>query len=155
MKQYVHAAHSSRCVHANQEPHFNITTLTEQQIINLQDLFITPGIHTIYVDNMKTGREIMYNMLSSFKHYSAISCITQESLALKPQITDILLELFQLPALATIEDYVLYDFEPDFIWIETTASLTNQSLYQEFMNTIIDYGIPEKIAIIRLEEIQH
>lgn len=123
-------------------------------IIELQDIFLTPGIHVIDVESLQEGREIILKFLHALRCYEAIGCVTQRDQGLSADIFDIHHYLLMYGFLEgknnnELEHFFTQDFNFDFLWIEKNANeLNGWSDY--FEQRIARYGIEQYIPIILL-----
>ena len=122
--------------------------IAEEDILKLQDLFLTNGIHTILVPTLTEGRNLIYTFLDALRCYNEVGCFTKHSLPLKKDFFNITGHLQN--TLITTEHYFSQDFNFDFIWIE--HALQDQwpvLLKEKLINTQYDKKIPIIELIIK------
>lgn len=73
---------------AYKKSHYIPFPYTEQAIIDLHALFVTPGIHHIEIESVDKGRTLLEALLSSLNCYTAITCITANEIAFMTDIYD-------------------------------------------------------------------
>lgn len=102
--------------------------LSEQDVLHLQEKFLTFGIHTIKTTNVTTGRKILRSVVGSLKYYQNIGIITYES-DIDKKVYDILTDiknqgLMTHNIIADLEDFFMVHTCFDFVWVEFSKSLS-------------------------------
>jgi len=98
---------------------------SEETIIDLQDKFLTPGLHTIIVPNVIVGRTLIVKILKSLNYYHTIGCLSETALE-----SDAIFSLSYYQE--TTLDNILTECFYDFIWIECTKKfIQSLTLYDE------------------------
>jgi len=118
---------------------------TEQAIINLHALFITPGIHHIQIESLQKGRILLEALLASLNHYSAIVCITSNEIAFSSAIYDCSYELAMQPC---IESFLIEQFSFDCMVIEPSRSLIQAAWYAKVEQYLYTSTISLHVPII-------
>lgn len=123
-------------------------------IIELQDIFLTPGIHVIDVEFLQEGRDIIQKFLSALRCYQAVGCLTQHGQELTRDIFDIHHYLLMYGFLEgkngnDLEQFFTQDFNFDFIWIEKKNNETSDWCHY-FEQRIARYDIRSRVPIILL-----
>lgn len=106
---------------------FNLP-LSDFDIIQFQNMLMTPSIHYITTQNATTGRSLMNLFLSAFKHYHNIGCLTiHQNQTLLDHVFDFSkLQHGQNSLIDSIELFCIENPCLDFVWIEMTQALQNQ-----------------------------
>lgn len=117
-------------------------TALDQQILELQDIFLEPGLHHIQVTSFNEGRSIINEYLSALRCYNAPACFSlqQEDFAV-PNIVD------QMSA-ATMTTFFDLEFDADFLWVECDPELL--SFYPTLFITLERVALQQHISIILL-----
>lgn len=119
-------------------------SISEQQILELQDLFLTNGIHHIGVPSFKEGRALMYTFLDALRCYQSVACFTIDGNTLKKPVLDLQKHLLQ----KDMEHFFVEEFVSDFLWIEQDKILYQQCLLLE--NKLSQLGFDQHMPIIIL-----
>lgn len=114
--------------HVPQRSHYVEFPYTEQAIIDLHALFITPGIHHIEIESLQKGRTLLEALLTSLNCYTAIACITTNEIAFMTDIYDCSHDLAMQPC---IESFFAEQFTFDCMLIEPCQSLTRLPWYKK------------------------
>jgi hypothetical protein len=88
--------------------------ISEQQILELQDLFLTNGVHHISVPSMKEGRALIYKFLDALRYYQSVACFSIDGGTLKKSILDVHKQLAQ----KEVDHFFVEEFRSDFLWLE-------------------------------------
>src|SRR3990172_3737177 len=67
----------------------NIKKFSEQEIIHLQDVFLTNGFQNITVQNISQGRSLVATFIQALNYYKSVACLTNSALELEVSIFDI------------------------------------------------------------------
>jgi len=127
---------------------------SEQQILLLQEKFLTNGFQYIKVKNIMAGRNIIQLFLDSLGVYHDIAAITLSNMRLPNYITHVYRELANEGFLDPfgqqyLDDYFIDNFYFDFVWIEATQELFNSShWFNDFQDKLMSFKINEHIPII-------
>ena len=127
--------------------------LSEKDILDLQDLFLTNGVHRVTSYDLFTGRTLIDVFLQAMApHYHDKACLSLHSGTLDSTVFDLylLLQLFvqnpQEDPTEYLEEFFTEQLYVDFIWIEETADLRAQSWYSVLLESIallkLDHHIP-------------
>ena len=114
--------------------------ITEQQILELQDLFLTPGIHYINVATVKNGRSLIYTFLNALRCYNAPACLTNNAMPLKK-------EIHLLNTHSNLDHFFIEESGFDFMWIEARKE---DYWYVSFKQRIEEMGIDQHIPVLIL-----
>ncbi len=118
--------------------------ISEQQILALQDLFLTNGVHYIGVSSIKEGRTIIYKFLEALRCYQSVACFTIDGITLKKSILDLHKQLLT----KNIDRFLVEEFNSDFLWIEQENFFMQNCLRLE--EKIFALGLDQHMPIIIL-----
>lgn len=118
-------------------------SITEQQILQLQDLFLSNGIHYIMVPSLKEGRALMYRFLDALRCHQSAACFTFNATLAKRYV-----DLRKQMRKKNWDSYLCEDFKGDFIWIEQDLLNLQESL--QFEKKLCDLGFDQCMPIIIL-----
>jgi hypothetical protein len=111
----------------------------EENILTGHSLMMTPGMHHILVHDVVAGRALLTKLLKSLGFYRSIAYLSLEHYdhSYEYQIDDLYTILLSSGYLMSnssksIQDFLYESCEYDFIWIELTANLKNQTWYTYF-----------------------
>jgi hypothetical protein len=129
--------------------------LPEEDIIFLQDLFLTNGYHHIKVPSQGSGRIIMHTLLQSMHYYHNVACLTDNSgVPLKKSVTDLCDKITcnYLPECSyeDVETYFLEQDYIDFMWIELSESLFTNTVAMYVLQVLQELNLAQHIPIISL-----
>jgi hypothetical protein len=131
---------------------------SEQDILELQDEFLTNGFHYITVSNLEQGRKIIDTFLSSLNYYYDIGYLSlsnQKSINNAENIYKLLKDgdCFEI---MRFDEFFLEHWYYDFVWIEAIEPLWHLSwfkkLYQHLVNGAFDESLP--IFILSYTDLQ-
>lgn len=128
-----------------------VVPLAEEDILELQDFFLTNGIHDIVVDTVETGRKLMHTLLSSLNCYHSMAVLTLEPLAGKLPACDIYQELLQdnfFTDIHAIDRFFIEHFYFDFMWIERSEDLANAHWIPYFEQQLMEYKLEFHLPIV-------
>jgi hypothetical protein len=121
--------------------------VSEQEILDLQDLFLTHGYHYLNVSSHGQGRALISLFLESLQSnfFSRIACLTMSPAALPDGIASLHDELALHGALAfdhhRLDEFLLNEFYYDFVWIECSRELTQSPWFYYLEKKLVDYNI--------------
>lgn len=118
--------------------------ISENEIIQLQDLFLTPGLHRLSFSDLLTARTHFYRILDSLAFYQCPTVISSSSLSVRAD-----LQLFDPAALAdklsadavgaeTLEACLMAYLDCDFLWIEATTHLRGSDGWLKQVMALVD-----------------
>jgi hypothetical protein len=127
--------------------------LSDNDILEIQEKFLSNGFHYLKWQNAKQGRTMMYCFLDSLSRYHDVACLTIDPFPMRETITDMYTELYDGGYLRPgesyyLEEYFIERFYFDFIWIEATPKLLASNWFQDVKHKIIDLGIDQQIPIV-------
>ncbi|HJM68662.1 MAG TPA: hypothetical protein QGF02_01830 [Candidatus Babeliales bacterium] len=124
---------------------------SEQDILYLHETFLTVGFHGISVPSFDFGRAIMRTFLKSLNCYSDVACLTSHTDPLGDGVTDLYSVLSSRGALDNedrLKDFILEEFDYDFLWIEEKPEWIFQPWYMEFENALKELHIDKFMPVI-------
>lgn len=141
--KHIDIAHIARVNHA---------AFSEQEIIAVNDMLLTNGLHEITVRNKKVGREIIDVFLSLLNRYQQIYWLNFDG-NVPPGMINLLDQLskhdcFDDPA--QMHEYMCTQFNPSFLIIECTNNLENEHWYEQFHITLHEAHIFEYIPVLHV-----
>lgn len=128
---------------------------SEVQILELQDKFLSEGIHHIKVADIAAGRNLVHTFLDSLTVYHEVACLTVSNAPLESYITNIYHELLlqgyidQYEA-RNLEEFFIEQFYFDCLWIECTAELMEQSWFADFQINLLNFKLDRQMPIIMI-----
>ena len=134
---------------------FDHDSLTNNDILLLQEKFLSNGFQYIKVKNLNSGRLIINRFITSLRIYCDMAVVTNEELEPKKNIYNIYNELliggYLNPfELGFMEEFFVEEFYFDFLWIEANEKLLKSSWYQHFEKKLIAFKCDQNIPIITL-----
>lgn len=123
---------------------------TEADILYLQTIFTTPGIHTLKMPSVQNGRKIIMEQLKALQWHQEIGFLTADQSALCLPAQNILTMLDQPIDQEGIETFFIECFYYDFLWIETTSGLVNMPWIYAFEQQLFSYHLNTMIPIVIL-----
>lgn len=131
---------------------FAMRSLSEQDILDLQNAFLTFGYHRVPVSSLGWGRTLICSFLSSLSCFSSVSCLTYSRGILPNGVVSLHEEL----ALATdfssdsIDHFLLENFYYDFCWIECTPELVDSAWFKHFRQRLDDFNFVGSMSVVEL-----
>lgn len=127
--------------------------LTENDVVALCDIFLTPSIHYVTFTSLATGRKVMHSFIDHLTCYHAIGYIDRIGISHQKGMN--LYEFFAHYESGehlreAIEQFFLERFNYDFIWIVYPKYQVAQTFIQVFLDCVVEYRIDQKIPIIFL-----
>lgn len=122
------------------------TPCSQQELIDLHTLCVTPGIHIIMVDSIEKGRLLIESLLLSLACYNNIARITvSKSVNLNLDIYDCAQDLNNQRC---IESFCAEHYFFDFIWIELTQLLAATVWYKKMEEYLYKTSINSDLPVI-------
>ena len=126
---------------------------SEQDYIEMHDLFLAPGTHHLEIENVSTGRNLIDVFLTTLKNFHEVGCLTVSADALPEYVTDIFQDMLMsgdFQNQEVIANYFLDTFSCDFLWIEADSELQNSQWFTTFNSVISQFRIDQQIPIVIL-----
>lgn len=124
--------------------------LSEYAILDLQNILLSPGLHTITVASIKEGRMLLGLFFPHLKRVIAdVGFVTYTKLQGSLVYTDIVEQLSETDfSIDALEFFLLQDFTCDLLWIELDDKMYSQAWLFDFKQRLIDFRIHFTIPII-------
>jgi len=118
-------------------------SLSENTILELNDIFLTRGIHAMTAYSVEEGRNLIYAVLASLKCFHTIACVTLATLPLEPSI-------YACAAVASVNIEEFFVERPyfDFLWIESTQTLEQAPWFADFKTCLLDQHLDQEMPIL-------
>lgn len=127
---------------------YNHAHLSEYDIIELHNTFLTVGLQSITVPSASAGRSLIYMILNSLSCYHACAALTTYN-ELQGSIYDIYQGINPDLACATIDELMMNNFDhADFVWIEATENMLSQHWFSYFEQQLIACHITKSIPVV-------
>jgi hypothetical protein len=119
--------------------------ISEQEILDLQDQFLSPGLHYLVVQDIQMGRKIIKTFLQSINYYHDVACLTLENDALPTGVSDLhdLLDDYGFLEKSQLYMFFLDYWYYDFLWIEATDSLLHKPWFGTFSQLLDDFSLKQ------------
>jgi len=128
------------------------TNIAEQTIINVQQYFLSPGMHCITITSHEQGRSLLRVCLDPLDVYSDIGMVTVATKRAPAHYRDICFELEEYQAVSyddgRLEEFMLSSFHCDFLVLEYTQELMEQPWFGRFERILADYSLAKAIPIV-------
>ena len=127
--------------------------LSEHEILDLQDKFLTNGFHYITVSDVDFGRQLISRFLKTLHCYTDNAVLSISNLVLNGSVTDIYYELVKggytdPTKLSDVHEFFVEQFYYDFIWIEACHELVDNNWFAEFFRNMIHFKIDQHIPVL-------
>src|SRR3990167_398983 len=117
--------------------------ISENEIIQLQALFITPGRHWLSFSDLATARTHLYQILDSLAFYQSPTAVSLNQLDFRADLRALGAELFSAEVgeaavgLEQLETYLMAYLNCDFLWIELAPKL-RQARWFRLLSELIE-----------------
>lgn len=130
--------------------------LSDFEIIEFQNLVMTPAVHYITTKNVSTGRLLINLFLSQLKHYHNVGCLTvEQNHTLSERVFDFYnFSHTQNSLTDSIELFCIENPYLNFIWIELTQLLQSQISASQVKKICELFAADEQtpVMVIRYED---
>ena len=131
------------------------STLSVDDILYLQNIFLTSGLHHIKVPDVVSGRLIVSRLLQSMQYHHEVSCLTNIG---KPPLKKTVLNIYnslmrhcgQDASYDEIEEFFLEQYFADFMWVEISGDLWEIPLVRYALQAMHDLEIAYQMPIVAL-----
>jgi hypothetical protein len=124
-------------------------SLSDENVLALQDYFLTTGLHIFRVPNAVVGRALIDVFINASGHRVGLLSTDYVPSAYFNVYHDLLMH-DALTKDGGLEDYILTSVSWDVLVIEGTPELFQSSWYGQFEQLLIDYEIITKIPVFVL-----
>lgn len=127
---------------------------SELDVLELQQIFVALGVHTIKAKNVADGRAIIATILQSLNYYHTIGCVTQVvEPVLAVNVCDILGQIMlqhdeKGDLITDLEDFFSMYACFDFIWIEFTQAMRKRYSYDALKKIFDMYHAEERMPVV-------
>ena len=126
--------------------------LSTDDILFLQDIFLTRGLHHIMVSDVVSGRMLIHKFLESLNCHHEIACFTLNVAPTKQNIFDMYTSLVHCcgydASYEEVEEFFLEQCFADFMWIENLNDLGQIPLVTHALKVMHDLGMVHDIPTI-------
>ena len=130
-------------------------SLPAEDILFLQDIFLTSGVHQIVVEDVRAGRKIVGKMLQSMNYYHEVACLTD---IVEPPLKKSVINMYNSLAhycgdddsYDEVEEFFLEQYFADFMWIELSKGLLQIPIIENAMHALYDLDIIKHIPIVAI-----
>lgn len=129
---------------------------SEQDIIALQDVFMTNGMHDVTVTDIAQGRAMISTFVKALNYHQTIACLSMTRASLDPEIFDIY-KILQAGGPITSQklfDFFLEEFTFDLLVIENSKEVMRAPWFIDFQQQMIEFRFETMIPIICLSYCQ-
>lgn len=129
------------------------SALPADDILFLQDIFLTNGLHHIGVSDLVSGRMIVSRLLRSMNYHHELACLTNSwDPPLKKTVLDIYNSLVdycgQDASYDEIEEFFLEQYCADFMWVEISKDLLHIPMAGYALQAVYKLEIAHHIPIV-------
>ena len=129
-------------------------TISETEIIAVNDLLLSSGFHTITVKNIASGRHILETFLTLLNCYQRIYWLTIDGTPPTGIIDlyDVLKnrDCLTRSSLECYQDYLYQDFYADFLVVECTERLLKEPWYADFEQALYETHLFDQMPVVQL-----
>ncbi|MCX5924466.1 MAG: hypothetical protein NTZ68_03520 [Candidatus Dependentiae bacterium] len=128
--------------------------LSDLEIIKLQNIFMTPGLHHISTENILSGRVLTDNILKSLQYYNFIGCLTTSQILSDLDIAN-MYELYldcneMFEDTCSLEDLFIDCFHFDFVYIELSEDLLSKISLKKLQSLCEALTARQSIAVVMI-----
>lgn len=113
---------------------------SEDDILTMHEVLLTPGIHYIAVSSISEGRQAITTFLDSLNYYHKVGCMTLASEPLShTEVTDVVHDLAERDLLSSqvrMGSYFATEFDYDCLWIEAEKPLFHELWFKRFFDEL-------------------
>jgi len=127
--------------------------LSDYDILDLQDTFLSNGFHYIAVNDVAFGRDLVLRFLKSLNCYHENAVLSISAPTMDLSLTDVYYELAQGGYTdpkrdEDLNEFFIDRFYYDFIWIEACHELVDRPWFAEFFTKMVNFKIHQHIPVI-------
>lgn len=136
-----------------QEARYVRAPFSDSDILELQDLFLSNGVHYIKVDDVQSGRLLIKLFLKSLNFYHNVACLSTSSEPLDSSVLDLYGELmvggyFDEGAVAQLEEFFLEHFDHDFLWLEASEHALESAWMNDVFKQVKNFKLEQLLPIL-------
>ena len=120
----------------------------ERDILYLERVCMTPGLHTIAVASLDVGHDLVCNILQALNWHRDIALISTQQKGINIFGTNILDQIKSSTDQESMELFLLTLFNYDFLLIESTPELEALASFQNFQKLLIEHAIIKTLPVI-------
>lgn len=140
-----------RTAYQSGQPSF-LRNYTDQQILALEDIFLSRGLKQLTVPSQVAGRELVVSMVELFYHTGRVACLTANGSGLPERVTRIFEEMAVSGCLAfanrDIDSFLLEQFYYDVVWVECSDQLLAMPWFGYFESKLLEFNMSATCPII-------
>lgn len=125
---------------------------SEQQILDLEDAFLSPGLKHITVATPVTGRELVLSLVSSLYPCARVACLTTHSESLPLRVIRMFDEMAFSGSFGfscrEIDSFLLEQFYYDVLWVECSSDLLAMPWFSYLQNRLLDFNFGATMPIL-------
>jgi hypothetical protein len=143
----------SKCLDVTHICGLSSSAFSERDILTLNDLLLTKGLHTINVKNRVVGRHIMHLFLTLLNHYNDVHWLSCSGAIADCYDLCAALKAYgclQQQSAALYEAYFSEAFYADCLIIEYSATLVKEPWYDSFERALLKTSIFQQMPVIYL-----
>ena len=133
------------------QPSF-LRNYTDQQILALEDIFLSRGINQLTVPTQAVGRELVVSMVASLYGTGRVACLTANGSGLPERVTRIFEDMAVSGCFAfsnhDIDTFLLEQFYYDVVWVECSDQLLAMPWFGYFESKLLEFNIAATCPII-------
>lgn len=122
---------------------------SEHDILELNDLLLTNGLHTITVKNIAIGRKIVDMFVTLLNRHQQIYWLSPDTISVHTHDLYDTLKSYG-PSIERYEAYFYEEFYADLLIIECTQQLLQERWYTAFEQALMAAHITEQIPVVQL-----
>ena len=131
------------------------SALPVEDILYLQEIFLTAGLHHILVSDIASGRIIVGRLLKSMNYHHEIACLTN---TWDPPLKKTVLDLYNSAihycgdnaSYDQIEEFFIEQYFADFMWVEISKSLLQIPFVGYVLQAMHELDLAHNMSIVVL-----
>ncbi len=129
-------------------------SFSEHEILAVNDLLLSNGLHTIKVKNVAVGRTLIDTFLTLLNRYQQIYWLSNNA-AVPDQVHDLYAlmkqsDCFKVGSIEAYEHFFYASFYGDMLIIECTDRLMSEQWYADFEQAVYEMRIFDQIPVVQL-----
>ncbi len=144
----------SKCINISHVAGICRESFSEHEILAVNDLLLSNGLHTITVKNLTVGRTIIDTFLTLLNHYQQVYWLSNNT-AVPHQVCDLYTCMkkaccLKSGSVGAFESYFYEEFYGDFLIIECTDRLMSEHWYACFEQALYETRMFDQIPVVQL-----